>query len=158
LAFHVAPIHPKLGADEIGESSSCEGDSVGLFWRLFAPKPLKKARRTVRKATHPVSLITPKPVKKVRRAASTVAHPWEAIEFAAENQVVRAVRGGGSRKARSTTSRADGLPHRFTDAWIRANMPRLTSQQAAYVLEDMRRRGWSENELQRRVYPYVRGG
>jgi hypothetical protein len=37
---------------------------MGLLWRLFAPKPLKKARRTVRKAAHPVRTamraVTPK--------------------------------------------------------------------------------------------------
>jgi hypothetical protein len=131
---------------------------MGLIWRLLAPKPLKKARRTVRKATHPVSLITPKPVKKARRALSTVAHPIEAVEFGVENQIVQAVRGTGGRKSpRSTPSaRPDGLPHRFTDAWIKETVPGLSNGEVAYVVEDMRKRGWTEAELARRVYPYVR--
>jgi len=128
---------------------------MGLIWRLLAPKPLKKARRTVRKATHPVSLFTPKPVKKIRRAVSTVAHPVEAFEFGIESQIVKTVRGGGRKNSRSTRSaRADGLPHRFTDLWIRKTMPRLSMSESAYVMEDMRKRGWTEGE--RRVYPYVR--
>lgn len=40
---------------------------MGLLWRLFAPKPLKKARRTVSKAAHPARTatraVTPKPVR-----------------------------------------------------------------------------------------------
>ncbi len=35
-------------------------------------------------------------------------------------------------------------------------MPRLSSQQVTYVIYDMRKRGWTEAELTRRVYPYVR--
>jgi hypothetical protein len=27
---------------------------MGMLWRLLAPKPLKKARRSVRKAAHPI--------------------------------------------------------------------------------------------------------
>ena len=41
---------------------------MGILWRMLAPKPVKRARRTVRKATHPVHTVTravtPKPVKK----------------------------------------------------------------------------------------------
>jgi hypothetical protein len=129
---------------------------VGLLWRLFAPKPLKKARRTVRRATHPVGLITPKPVKKVRHAISTVAHPIEAAEFAVENQIVRAVRGGGRRSTKAQPTRSDGLPARFTQEWIERTMPRLDRQQAAHVISVMRARGWSDDELRRRVLPYVR--
>lgn len=67
---------------------------MGLLWRLFAPKPLKKARRTVRKATHPVHTAvraaTPKPVKSLERAA----HPLGLAELKAEDAVVNALRGG----------------------------------------------------------------
>jgi len=128
---------------------------VGLLWRLFAPKPLKKARRTVRRATHPVSLITPKPVKKLRHAVSTVAHPIEAAEFAVENQIVRAVRGGG-RSKKAQAKRSDGLPARFTQEWIERTMPRLDRQQAAHVMSVMRARGWSDDELRSRVLPHTR--
>lgn len=131
---------------------------MGLLWRLFAPKPLKKARRTVRRATHPVSTltwaVTPKPVKKVRRTVGTVVHPIEAAEFAVENQVVRAVRGGG--RSRASRPKADGLPARFTQEWIERTMPRLERAQAAQVVAVMRARGWSEDELRRRVYPHMR--
>jgi hypothetical protein len=129
---------------------------MGLLWRLFAPKPLKKARRTVRRATHPVSLITPKPVKKVRSAVGTVAHPLEAAEFAAQNQIVRVVRGGGKKRARTRSVRSDGLPARFTDQWIRRTMPGLDREQAMHVVSVMRERGWSDAELRTRVSPYMR--
>jgi hypothetical protein len=62
---------------------------MGLLWRLFAPKPLKKARRTVRKAAHPVHTAvraaTPKPVKRLERAA----HPLSLAELKAEGVHVR---------------------------------------------------------------------
>ena len=66
---------------------------MGLLWRLFAPKPLKKARRTVRKATHPVHTttraVTPKPVKQLQRAA----HPASLAKLKVEDAAVNAVRG-----------------------------------------------------------------
>jgi hypothetical protein len=75
---------------------------MGILWRLLAPKSVKRARRTVRKAAHPVRTaswaLSPKPVKQVRRAAFKAAHPVEAAEFAAESAVVRAARGGKRRR------------------------------------------------------------
>ena len=66
---------------------------MGLLWRLFAPKPLKKARRTVRKAAHPVRTatraVTPKPVKQLQRAA----HPVSLAELKIEDAAVNALRG-----------------------------------------------------------------
>lgn len=129
---------------------------MGLLWRFVAPKHLKKARRTVCRAANPLTLITPKPVKQVRHAVSTVVHPIEAMEYGLQNQVVRAARGGRRTSRTSKAPRADGLPHRFTDEWIRKTIPRLSESQVAYVIDDMRKRGWQEVELARRVYPYVR--
>jgi hypothetical protein len=82
---------------------------MGILWRLLAPKPLKKARRSVRKAAHPVRTaswaLSPKPVKQIRRGAFKVGHPLEAAEFAVENQIVGAVRGGKRRpSARKQTA------------------------------------------------------
>jgi hypothetical protein len=69
---------------------------MGILWRLLAPKPLKKARRSVRKVAHPVRTaswaLSPKAVKQLRRGAFRVAHPLEAAEFAAENVIVNAAR------------------------------------------------------------------
>jgi hypothetical protein len=57
------------------------------------PKPLRKARRTVRRATHPVDYAvraaTPKPVKRMER----MAHPVELAELKAEDAAVDALRG-----------------------------------------------------------------
>ena len=66
---------------------------MGLLWRLFAPKPVKKARRTVRKAAHPVRTatraVTPKPVKQLQRDA----HPVSLAELKIEDAAVNALRG-----------------------------------------------------------------
>ena len=66
---------------------------MGLLWRLFAPKPLKKARRTVSKAAHPARTatraVTPKPVKQLQRAA----HPVGLAELKIEDAAVNALRG-----------------------------------------------------------------
>jgi hypothetical protein len=76
---------------------------MGILWRLLAPKPLKRARRTVRRAAHPVRTaswaLSPKPVKQLRRGAFKVSHPLAAAEFAAESTVVNAVRGSKRRRA-----------------------------------------------------------
>ena len=81
---------------------------MGLLWRLFAPKPLKKARRTVRKATHPVHTAvraaTPKPVKRLERAA----HPLSLAELKAQDAVVHALQGG--RKQRPAPRRTAQAP------------------------------------------------
>jgi hypothetical protein len=82
---------------------------MGLLWRLFAPKPLKKARRTVRKAAHPVRTasraVTPKPVKKLQRAA----HPVSLAGLKIEDAAVNAVRGGSQhRHSRHAARRPSG--------------------------------------------------
>ena len=63
---------------------------MGLLWRLFAPKPLKKARRSVSKAAHPVRTatraVTPKPVKQLQRAAHPVSLTELKVEDAAVNR------------------------------------------------------------------------
>lgn len=82
---------------------------MGLFWRLLAPKPVKKARRTVRKAAHPVHTatraVTPKPVKRLQRAA----HPLDLAELKAEDAVASALRGR-HKQARRPTPRPSGAP------------------------------------------------
>lgn len=62
---------------------------MGMLFRMFAPKPLKKARR----AAHPVSLLTPRPVKRAKMTAVNATHPVGAAKRASERQVVRKVRG-----------------------------------------------------------------
>jgi hypothetical protein len=60
-----------------------------MLFRMFAPKPLKKARR----AAHPVSLLTPRPVKRAKMTVVNTTHPVGAAKGAAERQVVSKVRG-----------------------------------------------------------------
>jgi hypothetical protein len=71
---------------------------MGILWRLFAPKPLKKARRSVRKAAHPVRTTvraaTPKSVKKLQRAAN----PVNLAGLKAEDAVVNAMSGKHKRR------------------------------------------------------------
>jgi hypothetical protein len=65
---------------------------MGLLWRLFAPKPLKKARRTVSKASHTAhrnAAVTPRPVEQLQRAA----HPAGLAELKIEDAAVNALRG-----------------------------------------------------------------
>jgi hypothetical protein len=69
---------------------------MGLLWRLFAPKPLKRARRSVRRVAHPVCTLTPKPIKQVRRMTYNATHPISATKSALE----RASVAGWSRQTR----------------------------------------------------------
>ena len=79
---------------------------MGLLWRLFAPKPLKKARRTVRKATHPVHTatraVTPRPAKQLQRAA----HPVSLAELKLEDAAANALRGKPRQKKSRNTEQA----------------------------------------------------
>lgn len=63
---------------------------MGLLFRLLAPKPIKKLRR----AAHPVSLLTPRPVRRAKMAVVDVTHPAGAVKRAGERALVRSVRGG----------------------------------------------------------------
>ena len=83
---------------------------MGILWRLLAPKPLKRARRTVRKARHPVHTVvragTPKPVKKLQRAG----HPLSLAELKTEDAIVITLQGKRSRR----TSRKSAAPRQPT--------------------------------------------
>ena len=87
---------------------------MGLLWRLFAPKPLKKARRTVRKAAHPARTatraVTPKPVKQLQRAA----HPVSLAELKIEDAAVNVLRGRPrhkqSRRTEQPSMKAPAVP------------------------------------------------
>jgi hypothetical protein len=87
---------------------------MGILWRLLAPKGLKRARRTVHRAAHPVRsagwALSPRPVKKLRRSAFKMAHPGAALELAVSDQVVKTLRGGargrGGRKKTTLASPA----------------------------------------------------
>jgi len=72
-----------------------EGEAMGLLWRILAPKPAKRVRRSVRKATHPVRTtrraVTPKIVKRTMRAGYSVARPLETLERAAQDAIVASV-------------------------------------------------------------------
>lgn len=47
------------------------------------------------------------------------------------------------------------LPGRFTQTWIARNVPELHPGQVPVLLEELRRRGWSEPDIERRVAPYL---
>jgi len=87
---------------------------MGLLWRLFAPKPMKKARRTVSKAAHPARTatraVTPKPVKQLQRAA----HPVSLAELKIEDAAVNVLRGRPrhkqSRRTEQPSMKAPAVP------------------------------------------------
>jgi hypothetical protein len=49
------------------------------------------------------------------------------------------------------------LPKRFTQAWIEDTVPKLSQLDAEVVLAAMRAKGWTDAELEARVYPHLRG-
>ena len=102
-------------------------DHMGLLWRMFAPKPLKKARRTVRKATHPVHTatraVTPRSVKQLQCAA----HPVSLAELKIEDAAVNALRG----KPRKKPSRRPAQASKKTPAASKRNQSRQDPVDAA---------------------------
>jgi hypothetical protein len=48
------------------------------------------------------------------------------------------------------------LPTRFTQAWIERTLPGLSPADTDFVLAALRAKGWSEKELDERVYPHAR--
>jgi hypothetical protein len=77
---------------------------MGVLKRLLIP-------RSVRRAAHPVRTVrravTPKPIKKLKRSVYVATNPLGALEGAAENAAVRALRPKKSR-AKSRSSAASG--------------------------------------------------
>lgn len=75
---------------------------MGLLFRMFAPRPLKKAR----KLAHPVSIVTPRPAKRARMAVVNATNPPGALKRAAETAAVRTARSaaprGGTRAGAAT--------------------------------------------------------
>jgi hypothetical protein len=47
------------------------------------------------------------------------------------------------------------LPGRFTQNWILQNAPELHPGQVPALLDELRRRGWTDGDIQRRVVPYL---
>lgn len=62
---------------------------MGLLWRLFVPRPVKKARRALHPGRVVVRAVTPRSVKRIRRATFGITHPFEAVESAIINSVAR---------------------------------------------------------------------
>jgi len=62
---------------------------MGILFRMFAPRGLKKARRAV----HPVSLLTPRPVRRAKLTVVNAANPVGGAKRAAKRAAVRKVRG-----------------------------------------------------------------
>jgi hypothetical protein len=147
---------------------------MGLLWRLLAPKPVKKARRTITKAAHPVHTatraVTPKPVKQLQRAV----HPVSWAEGKAEDAAVTALRGRPSQKrsgrSGSPTARAPATANRsapkrgrfvaiFGDgrpAWMRDGVE-ATLLDGDEDLEVVGESHYQQN-LWRLVSPHRRGG
>lgn len=62
---------------------------MGLLWRLFVPRPVKKARRALHPGKVVIRAVTPRSVKRIRRVTFGVVHPFEAVESVIINSVVR---------------------------------------------------------------------
>jgi Type I restriction enzyme R protein N terminus (HSDR_N) len=50
------------------------------------------------------------------------------------------------------------MPARFTEKWIAANVGRLHPGQIPTLIDEMRRRGWANAEIHRRLAPYLSEG
>lgn len=71
---------------------------MGLFYKLLMPRSLKRARRSISRAAHPVRTVaravTPRPV---RIAMNPVGYGKGAVE----NQIVRSVKSSSGRRGSS---------------------------------------------------------
>jgi hypothetical protein len=47
------------------------------------------------------------------------------------------------------------LPGRFTQTWIAHNTPALHPGQIPTLMDELKRRGWSDSDIERRVAPYL---
>lgn len=49
------------------------------------------------------------------------------------------------------------MPGRFTQSWITHNVPSLHPGQIPLLMDELRRRGWSDSDIEQRVAPYLPG-
>jgi hypothetical protein len=74
---------------------------MGLLYKLFMPRGLKRARRKVTRVVHPARTVkravTPKAVK-------AAVHPVAYTKGAVENSIVFSLKGGKSKASASTRS------------------------------------------------------
>lgn len=76
------------------------------FIRGITPKPVRRVKRSVRKVTHPTSLLTPRSVKRVRRSVTSALNPLDEAAY----QTGKALTGRGRRARGSSRSRSDAQP------------------------------------------------
>jgi len=127
------------------------------LWRLFVPRKVKRVRRVLSPTQLISDALQPKPLKQARRVVYRSVNPVRGVEGLAGDALVRATRTKKrTAPKKAAAKRADGLPHRFTDAWIKTNVPRMPASHVQYMIKDMQKRGWSDTEIARRVYPYIK--
>lgn len=128
--------------------------------RKSMPKPVKKARRTVRKATHPVSTarraVTPAPIRRATGTTYRVTHPIDTLENKALDAIWLPSNTGrkSPKPATSALGQPGGWPKRFTDAWFRDNVPLMSAAEVESLVSELARRNWTAPDLEARVYPY----
>jgi hypothetical protein len=74
---------------------------MGVLTRLLVPRSVRRAAHPVRTARRAV---TPKPIKKIKRSVYVATNPLGALEGAAENAVVGALRSKPHRSKKTRTS------------------------------------------------------
>ena len=74
---------------------------MGMLWRMFAPRPMKKARRALRPDRVLLRAVTPKSIKTIRKATFSVIHPLEAAESAIISSIMRPHRNSVNDSQRS---------------------------------------------------------
>lgn len=132
----------------LGSLGCRPGGFLGFLSRLLIP-------RSVRRATHPVRTarraVTPRPVKKVQRAM----HPLDSAVYSVERSISTSIRNG-SRASKVPRATPGIWPARFTQAWLRANVPRISRDPSWWnaLVAELTRRGWSEQEIRARVLPH----
>jgi hypothetical protein len=86
---------------------------VGVLSRLLVPRSVRRAAHPVRTARRAV---TPKPIKKIKRSIYVATNPLGALEGAAENAVVGALRSKprrGSKHRASSGSSSRAKPSKY---------------------------------------------
>ena len=98
---------------------------MGLMYKLLVPRPVKRVRRTVTRATHPVRTVRRAATPRVAKAAT---HPIGYTKGAVENQIVRSLKGQPRRNNTRTAAPAQARRPAPSGLAAIALLPRILGQ------------------------------
>jgi hypothetical protein len=150
--------YPLVGLRYVGTIAIVIGTlvAVTLLLRAKARRGAAERSRLAAQQTAEQNRLAAERAAEQNRLAAEGAAEWERL--AAENEAEQERRNLAAHQAwLSGPPPFLHVPGRFTQNWIVQNVPGLHAGQIPVLLDELRRRGWTDGDIDRRVVPYLSG-